>query len=129
VALTTGCSTGPPCWPTSIRELSERLPAGTLHINDQTIDDEAQAPSGGVGALSSARDSAARKRTPRLSPRRSGVTVQGQIERYPFWRSSQFQPATAQVGHRSGRPPLRSATAQKGAVSVVGPILMAGSVS
>ncbi|MFF0909670.1 aldehyde dehydrogenase family protein [Microbacterium enclense] len=31
-------------------ELADRLPSGILHINDQTVDDESQAPFGGVGA-------------------------------------------------------------------------------
>src|SRR5690606_9112047 len=31
-------------------ELSERIPSGIVHINDQTVDDEPVAPFGGVGA-------------------------------------------------------------------------------
>jgi benzaldehyde dehydrogenase (NAD) len=30
--------------------LAERIPSGIIHINDQTINDEAQAPFGGVGS-------------------------------------------------------------------------------
>jgi benzaldehyde dehydrogenase (NAD) len=31
-------------------ELAERIPSGIVHINDQTVNDEAAAPFGGVGA-------------------------------------------------------------------------------
>jgi benzaldehyde dehydrogenase (NAD) len=31
-------------------QLAERIPAGLVHINDQTVNDEAVAPFGGVGA-------------------------------------------------------------------------------
>ena len=30
--------------------LAERIPSGIVHINDQTVDDEANSPFGGVGA-------------------------------------------------------------------------------
>ena len=31
-------------------DLADRIPSGMVHINDQTVDDEANAPFGGVGA-------------------------------------------------------------------------------
>ncbi len=31
-------------------ELAERVPTGLVHINDQTVNDEALAPFGGLGA-------------------------------------------------------------------------------
>jgi acyl-CoA reductase-like NAD-dependent aldehyde dehydrogenase len=65
-------------------ELSERLPAGIVHINDQTVDDEAQAPFGGVGASGTGARFGGHEANIEAFTETQWVTVQGQIERYPF---------------------------------------------
>ena len=64
--------------------LADRIPTGIVHINDQTVDDEAVAPFGGVGASGTGARFGGPRRTSRRSPRRSGYTVQGEIAPYPF---------------------------------------------
>jgi benzaldehyde dehydrogenase (NAD) len=65
-------------------ELAERIPAGIVHINDQTVGDEAHAPFGGV------RDSGTGSRfggaAANIEAFTEGqwLTVQGEITQYPF---------------------------------------------
>lgn len=65
-------------------ELSERVPAGIVHINDQTVDDESQAPFGGVGASGTGVRFGGHEANIEAFTETRWVTVQGQIERYPF---------------------------------------------
>jgi acyl-CoA reductase-like NAD-dependent aldehyde dehydrogenase len=65
-------------------ELSEQLPAGIVHINDQTVDDESQAPFGGVGASGTGARFGGHEANIEAFTETQWVTVQGEIERYPF---------------------------------------------
>lgn len=65
-------------------ELAERMPTGILHINDQTVDDEAQAPFGGVGASGTGARFGGHDANIEAFTETQWVTVQGDIARYPF---------------------------------------------
>lgn len=65
-------------------DLAERIPTGIVHINDQTVDDEAVAPFGGVGASGTgARFGGATANIEAFTETR-WITLQGSIETYPF---------------------------------------------
>ena len=53
-------------------EIAERIPSGLVHINDQTVNDEANIPFGGVRTRAPGRDRAVGRRTSTRSPTRSG---------------------------------------------------------
>jgi acyl-CoA reductase-like NAD-dependent aldehyde dehydrogenase len=53
-------------------QLAERIPSGLVHVNDRTVNDEAVAPFGGVGASGTGSGTAARRPTSRRSPGPSG---------------------------------------------------------
>ena len=54
-------------------EIAEQIPSGLVHINDQTINDEATIPFGGRPELGHGRPPRrSRRRTSRPSPTRSG---------------------------------------------------------
>jgi len=64
--------------------LADRLPTGIVHINDQTVNDEANAPFGGVGASGTgARFGGAAANVDAFTETR-WVTVRGQAPTYPF---------------------------------------------
>jgi benzaldehyde dehydrogenase (NAD) len=64
--------------------LAERLPSGIVHINDQTVDDEAVAPFGGVaGSGTGVRFGGFEANAEAFTDTR-WITAQGSIERYPF---------------------------------------------
>jgi benzaldehyde dehydrogenase (NAD) len=64
--------------------LADRLPTGIVHINDQTVNDEANAPFGGVGASGTgARFGGAAANIDAFTETR-WVTVRGQAPTYPF---------------------------------------------
>jgi benzaldehyde dehydrogenase (NAD) len=64
--------------------LADRLPTGIVHINDQTINDEANAPFGGVGASGTgARFGGAAANVEAFTEAR-WVTVRGEAPAYPF---------------------------------------------
>ncbi|HKP08004.1 MAG TPA: aldehyde dehydrogenase family protein [Microbacterium sp.] len=65
-------------------DLAERLPAGILHINDQTVDDEAQAPFGGVGASGTGARFGGHEANIEAFTESQWVTLQSDIARYPF---------------------------------------------
>ncbi|MCW4385189.1 benzaldehyde dehydrogenase [Salinibacterium sp. SYSU T00001] len=65
-------------------ELSERLTCGILHINDQTVDDEAQAPFGGIGFSGTGARFGGHEASIEAFTETQWVTVQSQIQRYPF---------------------------------------------
>ena len=52
--------------------LADLIPTGIVHINDQTVDDEAAAPFGGVGASGTGSRFGGGRPTSRPSPRPSG---------------------------------------------------------
>ncbi|MDA2813378.1 benzaldehyde dehydrogenase [Nocardiopsis sp. RSe5-2] len=65
-------------------ELAERIPAGLVHVNDQTVDDEATAPFGGVGASGTGSRFGGTAANVEAFTETQWVTMQADIERYPF---------------------------------------------
>jgi benzaldehyde dehydrogenase (NAD) len=65
-------------------ELGERISSGILHINDQTVDDEAQAPFGGTGASGTGARFGGHEANIEAFTEAQWVTVQSQIQPYPF---------------------------------------------
>jgi len=65
-------------------EIADRMPSGILHINDQTVDDEAQAPFGGVGASGTGARFGGHDANIEAFTETQWVTMQGQIAAYPF---------------------------------------------
>ena len=65
-------------------ELAEHLPSGILHINDQTVDDESQAPFGGVGASGTGARFGGHEANIEAFTETQWVTMQADIARYPF---------------------------------------------
>ena len=65
-------------------ELADRLPSGILHINDQTVDDEAQAPFGGVGLSGTGARFGGHEANIEAFTETQWVTMQADIARYPF---------------------------------------------
>jgi benzaldehyde dehydrogenase (NAD) len=64
--------------------LADRIPTGIVHINDQTVNDEANAPFGGVGASGTgARFGGAAANIDAFTETR-WITVRGQAATYPF---------------------------------------------
>ena len=65
-------------------EIADRIPSGIVHINDQTVDDEAVAPFGGVGFSGTGSRFGGHEANVAAFTETQWVTVQGEIERYPF---------------------------------------------
>lgn len=65
-------------------ELADRIPSGILHINDQTVDDEAQAPFGGTGFSGTGARFGGHEANIEAFTETQWVTVQSQIQQYPF---------------------------------------------
>ncbi len=65
-------------------DLAERIPTGIVHINDQTVDDEAVAPFGGVGASGTGSRFGGASANIEAFTETRWVTMQGDIARYPF---------------------------------------------
>ena len=65
-------------------EIADRMPSGILHINDQTVDDEAQAPFGGVGASGTGARFGGHEANIEAFTETQWVTMQGEIAAYPF---------------------------------------------
>ncbi|KDA05007.1 benzaldehyde dehydrogenase [Microbacterium sp. CH12i] len=64
-------------------ELADRIKSGAIHINDQTVDDEATAPFGGTKASGSGGQFGSSVNLSTFCDVQ-WVTVQSEIERYPF---------------------------------------------
>ncbi|WP_405665922.1 aldehyde dehydrogenase family protein [Streptomyces sp. NBC_01166] len=64
-------------------ELADRIESGAVHINDQTVDDEAVAPFGGTKASGTGGRFGGRASLDTFSDVQ-WITAQAQIERYPF---------------------------------------------
>ncbi|MFC0529664.1 aldehyde dehydrogenase family protein [Phytohabitans kaempferiae] len=63
---------------------ADRIPAGIAHINDQTVNDEANVPCGGIGSSGTgARFGGAAANVEAFTETR-WVTVRGDVPRYPF---------------------------------------------
>lgn len=65
-------------------ELADRMPSGVLHINDQTVDDESQAPFGGVGASGTGARFGGHEANIEAFTETQWVTIASDIARYPF---------------------------------------------
>ncbi|WNM24415.1 aldehyde dehydrogenase family protein [Demequina capsici] len=65
-------------------ELSDRMRTGIVHINDQTVDDEAQAPFGGVGDSGTGVRFGGHEANIEAFTETQWVTMQGEIAAYPF---------------------------------------------
>lgn len=65
-------------------ELAERIDAGILHINDQTVDDESQAPFGGTGASGTGARFGGHAANIEAFTDTQWVTMQSRIQQYPF---------------------------------------------
>ncbi|WP_159502250.1 aldehyde dehydrogenase family protein [Microbacterium sp. 18062] len=65
-------------------ELGERISSGILHINDQTVDDEAQAPFGGTGHSGTGARFGGHDANIEAFTDTQWVTVQSRIAAYPF---------------------------------------------
>ncbi|WP_371783521.1 benzaldehyde dehydrogenase [Streptosporangium subroseum] len=64
--------------------LADLIPTGIVHINDQTVDDEATAPFGGVGASGTGSRFGGGRANIEAFTETQWVTMQGDIARYPF---------------------------------------------
>ena len=65
-------------------ELAERIPSGIVHINDQTVSDEAVIPFGGVGASGTGSRFGGAEANVEAFTETQWVTMQGEIPAYPF---------------------------------------------
>ena len=63
--------------------LAEQIPTGIVHINDQTVNDEANAPFGGVGASGLGRLGGASANIEAFTETR-WITMRGEPATYPF---------------------------------------------
>ncbi|MEV8610540.1 aldehyde dehydrogenase family protein [Amycolatopsis sp. NPDC051373] len=64
--------------------LAERIPSGLVHINDQTVNDEALAPFGGVGESGTGSRHGGARANLEAFTETQWVTVRGDLPRYPF---------------------------------------------
>ncbi|WP_061300577.1 benzaldehyde dehydrogenase [Herbidospora cretacea] len=64
--------------------LAERIPTGIVHINDQTVDDEAVAPFGGLGASGTGSRFGGARANADAFTHTQWVTMQGDIAAYPL---------------------------------------------
>ncbi len=65
-------------------DLADRIPSGIVHINDQTVDDEAPAPFGGVGISGTGGRAGGPAANIEAFTETQWVTMQGDIAPYPF---------------------------------------------
>ncbi|MFD4602378.1 benzaldehyde dehydrogenase [Streptomyces sp. NPDC058464] len=64
--------------------LADRIPTGLVHINDQTVNDEATIPFGGVGASGNGSRHGGTLANLEAFTEQQWVTVRGEIPAYPF---------------------------------------------
>ena len=65
-------------------QLAERIPSGLVHINDQTVNDEAVAPFGGVGASGTGSRQGGPQANIEAFTETQWVTLRGDLPVYPF---------------------------------------------
>ena len=65
-------------------ELADRIPSGIVHINDQTVNDEAHAPFGGVGVSGTGSRLGGAEANIEAFTETQWVTVRGDVARFPF---------------------------------------------
>ena len=64
--------------------LAERIPTGLVHINDQTVNDEPNAPFGGLGDSGTGSRHGGSQANLDAFTETQWVTVRGDIAPYPF---------------------------------------------
>ena len=64
--------------------LAERIPTGIVHINDQTVSDEANSPFGGVGASGTGSRFGGAAANIEAFTETRWVTMRGEPPTYPF---------------------------------------------
>ena len=64
--------------------LAERIPTGLVHINDQTVNDEATIPFGGVGDSGNGSRHGTGAANLESFTEQQWVTVRGEVPHYPF---------------------------------------------
>lgn len=64
--------------------VAERIPTGIVHINDQTVDDEANAPFGGVAASGTGSRFGGPAANIEAFTETRWITLRGEPPRYPF---------------------------------------------
>ncbi|WP_409464247.1 aldehyde dehydrogenase family protein [Amycolatopsis sp. GA6-003] len=64
--------------------LAERIPSGLVHVNDQTVNDEALAPFGGVGDSGTGSRHGGARANLEAFTETQWVTVRGDLPQYPF---------------------------------------------
>jgi benzaldehyde dehydrogenase (NAD) len=64
--------------------LAERIPSGLVHINDQTVNDEAVIPFGGVGASGNGSRAGGTQANLDAYTETQWITMRGDLPRYPF---------------------------------------------
>jgi benzaldehyde dehydrogenase (NAD) len=69
---------------TAALAIAERIPSGIVHINDQTVGDEAVAPFGGVGASGTGSRFGGAAANVEAFTETQWLTLQGTIPQYPF---------------------------------------------
>lgn len=65
-------------------EIAERIPTGIVHINDQTVNDEANAPFGGLGASGTGSRAGGAAANVEAFTETRWITMRGEPARYPF---------------------------------------------
>jgi benzaldehyde dehydrogenase (NAD) len=65
-------------------QLAERIPTGLVHINDQTVNDEAVAPFGGIGASGTGSRHGGPQANIEAFTETQWVTLRGDLPAYPF---------------------------------------------
>jgi benzaldehyde dehydrogenase (NAD) len=65
-------------------EIAEQIPSGLVHINDQTVNDEAVAPFGGVGASGTGSRHGGPQANIEAFTETQWVTLRGDLPAYPF---------------------------------------------
>jgi benzaldehyde dehydrogenase (NAD) len=69
---------------TAALAIAEQIPSGIVHINDQTVGDEAVAPFGGVGTSGTGARFGGASANVEAFTEAQWLTVQGTIQQYPF---------------------------------------------
>ncbi|WP_020660114.1 aldehyde dehydrogenase family protein [Amycolatopsis benzoatilytica] len=64
--------------------VADRIPSGLVHVNDQTVNDEALAPFGGVGASGTGSRHGGAQANLEAFTETQWVTVRGDLPQYPF---------------------------------------------
>ena len=65
-------------------DLAARIPSGIVHINDQTVNDEAHAPFGGVAASGNGARLGGAEANLEMFTETQWVTLRGEIAPFPF---------------------------------------------